>query len=177
MVKAALFYTLILCFFNTQAQHNKVKRTGDAILISLPITAAGLTLTKDSNLLRTWQYAQVLGGTAIATQLLKVGINKTRPDGGNYAFPSGHTSLTFCTAAFIQQEYGWKLGIPSYALASFTAWSRVHSNKHDYWDITAGALLGIGVNYLVKYSPLKQDLTVSLTPQNEGIGVHMAYQF
>ena len=51
--------------------------------------------------------------------VLKPLVDRTRPDGGHQWFPSGHTASAFAGAAFLQMRYGWALGAPAYAVASF----------------------------------------------------------
>jgi membrane-associated phospholipid phosphatase len=83
----------------------------------------------------------------IMAQALTAGIKLTarrhRPDGGEYSFPSGHTSVTFATATVVQRHFGWKAGVPAYALASYVATSRVHVKRHFTSDVAFGAALGI----------------------------------
>ncbi len=75
-------------------------------------------------------------------------MNFTPFGNGERAFPSGHTSTAFQSASFIQKRYGWEYGIPAYALAGFTGYSRLNAQKHDGWDVLAGAVVGIGSTYL-----------------------------
>ncbi|MEO5818922.1 MAG: phosphatase PAP2 family protein [Vicinamibacteraceae bacterium] len=77
------------------------------------------------------------------TQTLKVSIRRQRPDGGRYSFPSGHTSGTFATATVLQRHYGWKAGVPAYALATYVGASRLQKNKHFMSDVIFGAGVGI----------------------------------
>jgi membrane-associated phospholipid phosphatase len=66
----------------------------------------------------------------------------------NHSFPSGHTSTVFQGASFIHRRYGFKYSIPAYAIAGFTAFSRVYADKHGGFEIHAGAIIGIGSTYL-----------------------------
>ncbi len=75
---------------------------------------------------------------------LKTGVGQRRPgDQSNTTFPSGHTNTAFLGAAFMQQRYGSKWGIPSYVSAVIVAWSRVHGNKHFVNDTVAGASIAM----------------------------------
>nr|WP_230390917.1 phosphatase PAP2 family protein [Reinekea sp. G2M2-21] len=93
----------------------------------------------------------------------KFAIGKERPDGSNnLGFPSAHTSSAFSGASFLAKRYGWDIGVPAYLAASFVGFSRVHANKHDWWDVTAGAALAMGINeWLVRD---QSDLNVALLP-------------
>jgi len=77
------------------------------------------------------------------TQLLKVTVRRERPDGSNNAsFPSGHASNAFALAAVAERHYGWKVGVPSYAVAAVIGYSRIVRDKHYLSDVVAGATLG-----------------------------------
>lgn len=66
-----------------------------------------------------------------------------------HSFPSGHAVGAFSGASYIHKRYSFAESIPFYALASFTAYSRVQAKKHHIHDVLAGAALGIGVSWLV----------------------------
>lgn len=85
--------------------------------------------------------AQVIN--AALTQGIKVITDRERPDGGRRSFPSGHTSSTFATATVLYRQYGWKAGVPGYALAAYVAGSRLSENAHFLSDVLFGAGIGI----------------------------------
>ena len=74
---------------------------------------------------------------------VKQAVRRDRPEGAGYAFPSGHTAVTFASATVLQRHFGWKAGIPAYAVASYVAVSRVQMQKHYLSDVAFGAALGI----------------------------------
>jgi membrane-associated phospholipid phosphatase len=77
------------------------------------------------------------------TALLKATVKRERPDGSNnYSFPSGHASDAFTWATVFERHYGWKLGVPAYALAATMGYSRIVRDKHYFSDVVAGATLG-----------------------------------
>ena len=80
---------------------------------------------------------------ALITVPLKAVVDRERPNGGHYAFPSGHTSATFASAATLHAHYGWRVGIPAYAAAGFVAWTRARDGKHWLSDIAFGSAIGI----------------------------------
>ena len=59
------------------------------------------------------------------------------------SFPSGHAAVTFASATVLQRHFGWKVGIPAYAVASYVAASRVQMKRHYLSDVAFGAALGI----------------------------------
>jgi hypothetical protein len=87
---------------------------------------------------------EALAATGIATLALKLSVARARPDGSDQqSFPSGHTSTTFATAAVLNEFYGWRAGVPAYALAALTGASRLSADKHWLSDVAAGAALGM----------------------------------
>jgi membrane-associated phospholipid phosphatase len=77
------------------------------------------------------------------TEALKLATGRERPNGeNNKSFPSGHTSNAFALAAVAERHYGWKVGVPAYALAGLVGASRLSQNKHYLSDVVAGATLG-----------------------------------
>jgi len=77
------------------------------------------------------------------TQPIKHAVNRTRPDGTRYSFPSGHASSSFATAAVLQRELGWKVSAAAYGMATYAAWSRLSENKHYASDVIFGAAIGL----------------------------------
>ena len=77
------------------------------------------------------------------TYALKYAVGRTRPNGDVRSFPSGHTSATFATATVLQRHYGWKAGLPFYALGAFTGASRIADDKHWTSDVIMGAVVGV----------------------------------
>lgn len=144
-----------------------VKISTDVVAITLPVvTLAYVLATKDWEGLK--EGAFTAAATAGATLILKYTVHKRRPDGSDFhSFPSGHTSVTFATAAFVQRRYGWKWGIPAYALAAYTGWGRTYAKKHDWWDVLAGAAIGAGSAYIFT-RPFARDHDLTLTPLSDG---------
>ena len=124
-------------------EKSATEKTGDALLILLPLTAFSATYAFDDDTGRL-QFIKAFAANAAITQGLKWTITKDRPDGDCCnSFPSGHTSVSFQSAAFIQKRYGWKYGAPAYAAATFVAYTRIHADRHYIEDTLAGAAIGI----------------------------------
>ena len=102
----------------------------------------------------------------IVAQTLTAGIKMTvqrdRPDGTQYSFPSGHTSVSFASATVLQRHFGWKAGIPAYGVASFVAASRIHDKRHFLSDVAFGAAVGIVSGWTVTVG--HGDKAVTMTP-------------
>lgn len=131
------------------SSQNAQKTAGDILLFTMPAMAMGSTFIWQDGQKGTYQFSKALAGTLAITYGLKLAINKERPNGeNNYSFPSGHTSVAFVSAAFLQKRYGWEYGIPAYLLAGYVGYTRIEANKHDGVDVVAGAAIGIGMGYL-----------------------------
>ena len=78
-------------------------------------------------------------------QGLKRIVREERPDGiDRHSFPSGHTSYAFAGAHALYKEYGRRsVWIPVAGYAVVTGIDRVRRNRHHWYDVAAGAALGI----------------------------------
>jgi membrane-associated phospholipid phosphatase len=77
------------------------------------------------------------------TYAFKLATQRTRPNGDPHSFPSGHASTSFASAMVLQEHFGWKLGLPAFAAAAYTATSRVTANQHWASDVVFGAFVGM----------------------------------
>ncbi len=113
--------------------------------------------------------AQILN--AILTQGLKVVVGRRRPDDGTHSFPSGHASGTFANAAVLQRHFGWKAGIPAYAIGAYVAASRLQENRHYLSDVVFGAAIGIaaGRAVTVGHGPARFALAPLAVPGGAGV--------
>lgn len=153
-------------FHHTSAQKG-VSLSTDVIALALPAAAlTGTLLAKDWQGLKQGVFTALAAGGA--TLILKYSVHERRPDRTDYhSFPSGHSAVTFATAAYLQRRYGWKFGAPAYALATYVAWGRVFSKKHYWWDVMAGAAIGAGSAYIFT-RPWAQKHQLSLSPVTDG---------
>ncbi|SMB95276.1 phosphoesterase PA-phosphatase related [Hymenobacter roseosalivarius DSM 11622] len=77
---------------------------------------------------------------------LKYATNIDRPNGKQYAFPSGHTAQAFLAASIVHTEFRDKsqwYGIGAYTIATGVGALRMLNNKHWQSDVFAGAGVGI----------------------------------
>lgn len=99
---------------------------------------------------------------------LEAAIKKDRPDGtGHHAFPSTHTAVAFDGASFLMRRYGWKWGVPAYALSTYVAWGRVHAKRHDWWDVLGGAAIGAGSAFIYT-RPFVKNMDLTISPASFG---------
>jgi len=113
--------------------------------------------------------------TQTMTLAIKTSVGRTRPDGTQYSFPSGHASVTFATATVLQRDLGWKFGIPAYGLATYVAASRVQDRRHFLSDVAFGAALGIVGGRSVTVGHGKGKFAVAPTPTLGGGAVSFTW--
>lgn len=122
---------------------------------------------------------ETAGATAAATLILKYAIKERRPDGSDtHSFPSGHSAVSFASAAYLQRRYGWKFGAPAYALSCYVAWGRCYAKKHYWYDVLAGAAIGAGSAYIFT-RPWAKDHDLQISPVSDGrsIGLYASFTF
>ena len=178
-MKRILFLVFLILSFNKHwSQETKIEQSGDFLQITLPIAALGSAIVWGDSTKPVIQFVKTMAVSTIVTHGLKRAINKPRPNGGRHAFPSGHTSAAFTGAAFLERRFGWKIGVPAYALAGYVGWTRVHANKHDWWDILGGAIVGVGSAYLFTKPYQKTGIDISVKGFDRGgILIGMNYSF
>ncbi|GHV03014.1 PAP2 family phosphoesterase [Campylobacterota bacterium] len=161
------------------AADNKIGCVGDYAQLAIPLSAL-IYSTAIGDYEGDLQLVEAAGSTAALTQILKYTIREDRPnsppDSKGHTFPSGHTSFAFAGAAYWQQRYGWYVGAPMYAAAAFVAYSRVRVKRHTWFDVSTGAAIGIGFNYLftTKY---KGDRSVFIVPTDGGAYMSFKMKF
>lgn len=109
----------------------------------------------------------------VMVQAIKHTIRRERPDHSNKgAFPSGHSASAFATATVLHRHYGWKIGVPAYALGSYVALARMAWNRHHATDVVMGAGFGIVSARTVTMSMAKTKFSVGVQPQVGGASVN-----
>jgi membrane-associated phospholipid phosphatase len=146
-ISILLTITVLFSFSSPVYAGDDIELAGDIIRVILPLTAAGLTVYHDDHE-GLVQFSKSFLTTVGTTYALQYSINTDGPDGDAHSFPSGHTSMAFSGASFLQRRYGWKYGLPAYAAASFVGWSRIESDNHYLKDVLAGAALGVISTYI-----------------------------
>ena len=113
--------------------------------------------------------AQAVEG--LTTQALKYAVGRSRPDGGHYSFPSGHTSSAFATADILLQRFGWRAGVPAYVAAAYVAASRLSERQHYPSDVVFGAAVGIASARTVQHAGRAKSLQISPVALHHGAAV------
>jgi membrane-associated phospholipid phosphatase len=101
---------------------------------------------------------------------IKSAVDRTRPNGEHWSFPSGHTASAFTAAPILASRFGWKVGLPAYALAVSTGLGRIEDHWHFPSDVIAGATLGLIVGESVVHRSSRLALPEHLYVGREGLG-------
>lgn len=135
------------------------------VFLSVPITLSYLGygyFKKDNKILNKGANITVsLVVTGGITYALKYSFKRPRPFvkypdkfikksyGGDYSFPSSHTSNAFALATILSLENPkWYVMLPSFLWAGTIAYSRMHLGVHYPSDVLTGAIIGAGIAYL-----------------------------
>ena len=139
---AFILFALIGNSLTVHAESSRDWWVDDSLLAVLPLAALGMTFANEDGEGRI-QLAKSIGLNTLVVTTLKGTVDKERPNGNCCdAFPSGHTSTAFVSAAFMHHRYGFRIAIPAYVVATFVGYARVEANKHFAEDVIAGAAIG-----------------------------------
>ena len=123
-----------------------------------------------------------VGVAYVGKTALKAMIKEERPDHtDNKSFPSGHAAMAFAAARSIDKEFRkdciW-IPIAGYAAATAVGIQRVASDRHHWYDVLAGAAVGVGATELTWWlSDLCFGKGSHVAVGSSGNTVDVAYQF
>lgn len=173
----AILSLLLLMAAGETAEADTIKSTGTDAAIALPLVAAGISLYQDDRMglaqLTVDTVATV--GTAYA---LKHVVREKRPNGTDFqSFPSDTAALAFAPAQYLWDRYGWEYGVPAYAAAIYTGYSRVEAKEHHWYDVAASAGFAFGFSKLftTRYHPPGLIYGAEVSPG--GGYIHLSYNF
>lgn len=87
-----------------------------------------------------------------------------RPINGEFkGFPSGHTTAIFIVVAFGWIYFGMKWKILLLILALLVGYSRIHSTWHTPTQVICGALLGLGLGFMLLWILKKTHYSIDKT--------------
>jgi membrane-associated phospholipid phosphatase len=180
-VYAAYAFALLLCAAapaqaGAASKTSTIQSTGTYVAIALPLVAGGIAVWKDD-----WTGAKQLAAVTVLTvgtaYVLKKLIKERRPDHSDYkSFPSDTAALAFAPAGFLWDRYGWEYGLPAYAAAEFSGYSRVYAKKHHFWDVMASGAIAFGFNELIttRFHP-RNTFYTSLDANPDGVYASLHY--
>ena len=141
------------------------EKAADVLQIGIPTAALGVAAWH-----RDLEGVKGLALSGLASQgatwALKVTIDKQRPSGAGWGFPSGHTSAAAWGAGFLHRRYGLRWAWPAYLGTAFVGWSRVDSNDHYVEDVIAGAGIGLLAGWFLTHR--YEDPPIQVIPASDG---------
>ena len=169
---------VLFCFAAADgARADAIETSGTAVAIALPLVAGGISLYEDDRVglaqLTVDTVATV--GTAYA---LKHFVREQRPDKSDFqSFPSDTSALAFAPAQFLWDRYGWEYGVPAYAAAIYTGYSRVEAKQHHWYDVAASAGFAFGFSkiFTTRFTPPGLRYGAEMSPS--GGYIHLSYNF
>jgi membrane-associated phospholipid phosphatase len=110
---------------------------------------------------------------AVFTRGLKIIVDRKRPSGGGHSLPSGHSSAAFTTAGVLHGHFGWRVGVPAYAVASYVGWTRVRDRSHWLSDVIIGGTIGTIIGRTVTAGHRERSWTVVPAVSRTSAGVYL----
>ena len=115
--------------------------------------------------------------TQAFTYGIKVAVQRDRPTGECCAFPSGHASVTFATAAVLERHFGYRASWPMFAIAGYVSASRLTDNRHFLSDVLFGSALGMASGWTVVGRHGRDSFVLLPVPARGGIAVAGSWDF
>ncbi len=106
---------------------------------------------------------------------LKLAFNRTRPNGDDYSFPSGHTASAFTTAGVVSRRYGGWAGGATIGMGVLAGLGRMEDMKHFASDVVAGATIGWISGRNAAREPAAEGVSWSFVPMTRGLAVAGAF--
>ena len=96
-----------------------------------------------------------MGVAYVSKTALKAMISEERPDhSDNKSFPSGHTAIAFAAARSLDKEFRQEsiwIPVVGYAAATAIGIERIASDRHHWYDVAGGAVIGFASTELTWY--------------------------
>ena len=91
--------------------------------------------------------AQIVAQTVV--QATKFAVRRDRPTGVCCSFPSGHAAAAWAAASVVERHLGYRMALPTIAIATYVATSRLHDNVHFLSDVVMGSSIGVATGWTV----------------------------
>lgn len=145
IVAGLLGLTVLGVVLSPSTRKSVPERIGDQVQVALPMIGWGCSAVNG----KATEYAVRFVASWLATHGTKHALGQAsiniRPNGGDQGFPSGHTSASVYGASSLVHECvtgsPWVQGVVILS-AGFVGASRIEADKHNIWQVLAGALYG-----------------------------------
>jgi len=178
MKRIAVCAAIALFTFSAQSANANDENAGKAVAIAIPLAAGTVALLHDWDWTGVKELTVDTGLTVGTALLLKQIVREQRPDKSDFhSFPSDTAALAFAPASFLWDRYGWEYGVPAYAAAIYTGYSRVEAKKHHWYDVAASAALGWGYSRLITTRYTHRRFYSNLYASSNGIFADFSYRW
>ena len=109
--------------------------------------------------------------TQAFTYGIKYAVRRDRPTGECCAFPSGHASVTFATAAVLERHFGYRASWPMFLIAGYVSASRLTDNRHFLSDVLFGSALGMASGWTVVGRHGRENFALLPVPVRGGVAL------
>jgi len=119
------------------------------LAISLPVLAAGIIISKDDRAgAGEWLTATILSvGTVYALNNV---ISEERPDlRSDHSFPAITTALAASSSTYLWGRYGWRYGLPAFAVSSLVSVSLTQAKKAHWYDTLTSSFIATGYGAVI----------------------------
>jgi hypothetical protein len=156
-----------------------LRKTGNILLVALPVSAIGVSLLHDGDWKGIGQFALAAGLTVGSAYALRQAVRIRRPDHTDFdSFSPPDVALADASASYMWQRYGWKYGVPAYVARAVVSYALSDAKKNHWYDTLASSALAFGFNYAIvtRYHP-QQRYNLSVEPEPNGASVHFSMNF
>lgn len=127
----------------------KLRGIGDILRYAIAVVAIVVAVIYEPTLV--WPLVLSILTAQAISELMKKVMNRTpwgkRPDGHDNGFPSGHVTGAFSGAWFFYFVFGWQVALIPLFLGAITALSRVLPMKHNWLQVSVGALVAYAMAF------------------------------
>ncbi len=116
--------------------------------------------------------AQILSQAMV--QGTKLIVRRDRPTGVCCSFPSGHAAAAWAAATVIERHFGYRMALPTIAIASYVATSRLHDNVHFLSDVLMGSAIGAATGWTVVGRHGRSSYALTPVPVRGGLAMQIS---
>jgi hypothetical protein len=116
--------------------------------------------------------AQIVAQTVV--QATKFAVRRDRPTGVCCSFPSGHAAAAWAAASVVERHFGYRMALPTIAIASYVATSRLHDNVHFLSDVLMGSSIGLATGWTVVGRHGRSEYALNPVPIRGGLALQIS---
>ncbi|PYR67589.1 MAG: PAP2 family protein, partial [Acidobacteria bacterium] len=101
-------------------------------------------------------------------------VRRDRPSGVCCSFPSGHAAAAWAAASVVERHFGYRMALPTIAIASYVATSRLHENVHFLSDVLMGSAVGVASGWTVVGRHGRSSYALTPVPVRGGLAMQFS---